>query len=297
VSGEVGFYGPSTVRRRRTNDELALLDEAVIRAVAEDKPVTLRGVFYRAMSAGAVPKTELGYRSVGRRLVELRRRGRVSYWDITDGTRWVTKPRTFDGWREALEASAQSYRKALWTSSECSLQLFTEKDAISGVILPITDRWDVTLGVLRGYSSESFAWPLGQSMDPWRTNVLAQLGDHDPSGVGAWRDFCRKVREFAPDAHVECIRLAVTPEQINEWNLPQRPTKMHDSRARDWIGGSVEVDAIPAPTLRAIVETWIESYIDTHEIATLRAIEAQERATLRSFLQQTGHNTHELTAP
>jgi hypothetical protein len=62
----VGIYGPRPIKRlRRTTNEIALLDEAIIRAVAEDKPVTLRGVFYRAMSAGAVPKTELGYRAVG----------------------------------------------------------------------------------------------------------------------------------------------------------------------------------------------------------------------------------------
>jgi hypothetical protein len=240
------------------------------------------------MSAGAVDKTELGYRAVGRRLVELRRSGRVSYRDITDGTRWVTQPTTYDGWKEALEDSARSYRRALWTSSEFALQLFTEKDAISGVILPITDRWDITLGVLRGYSSESFAWQVGQSMDHGRVNVLAQLGDHDPSGVGAWEDFSRKVRAFAGDVEIECLRLAVTPEQIDEWHLPLRPTKTNDTRAKDWIGGSVEVDAIPAPRLRTIVEEWIEGYVDSHQIAVLQAAEKAERATLLSFLQMTG---------
>ena len=41
-----------------------------------------------------------------------------------------------------------------------------------------------------------------------------QLGDHDPSGVGAWTDFQRKVTDFAPDAEVTFRRLAVTPGQI-----------------------------------------------------------------------------------
>jgi hypothetical protein len=251
--------------------------------------VTLRGVFYRAMSAGAVPKTELGYAAVGRRLVQLRRQGRVSYRDITDGTRWVFKPRSYDGWQEALAESANSYRQALWNRSEYRLQLFTEKDAISGIIAPITHAWDISLGVLRGYASESFAWSVGQSMSDQHVNGLAQLGDHDRSGVGAWQDFSRKVAEFAPGARIVFHRLAVTPEQITDWNLPLRPTKTKDSRAKGWIGGSVEVDAIPAPTIRSLVEEWIARFHDPDELQTLAAIQNAEQETLRSFLQRTGN--------
>ena len=284
------IYRASPIKRaRRSNHELGILDEAIIRAVEEDKPVTLRGVFYRAMSAGAVPKTELGYAAVGRRLVQLRRQGRVSYRDITDGTRWVFKPRSYDGWQEALAESANSYRQALWNRSEYRLQLFTEKDAISGIIAPITHAWDISLGVLRGYASESFAWSVGQSMSDQHVNVLAQLGDHDPSGVGAWQDFSRKVAEFAPGDRIVFHRLAVTPEQITNWNLPLRPTKTKDSRAKGWIGGSVEVDAIPAPTIRSLVEEWIARFHDPDELQTLNAIQNAEQETLRSFLQRTGN--------
>ena len=66
-------YGPSTVKRRRsTQQELGALAIAITQAVEADKPVTLRGVFYRVVSAGAVEKTELGYRKVGRALLKIR---------------------------------------------------------------------------------------------------------------------------------------------------------------------------------------------------------------------------------
>jgi hypothetical protein len=271
---------------------LADLDQAIVDAVEHDKPVTVRGVFYRVMSAGAVPKTEKGYAAVGRRLVHLRRAGRVSYADITDGTRWIARPRTYDGWEEALRDSANSYRQALWNRSAHSLQLFTEKDAITGVIHPVTDAWDVPLGVLRGYSSESFAWRVGQSIDPYRVTIIGQLGDHDPSGVGAWRDFTTKVRAFAPpDANVCFERLAVVADQIEEMNLPMRPTKTSDSRSRGWVGGSVEVDAIPAPALRGIVNNWIAAFHDSRELEYLRSLEMQERDVLQSFLRRTRQQT------
>ena len=36
--------------------DLAIVDRAIIEAVEADSPVTLRGVFYRVVSAGAVEK-------------------------------------------------------------------------------------------------------------------------------------------------------------------------------------------------------------------------------------------------
>lgn len=277
-------YGASTIRTRRTNGELDDLDDAIVAAVQQEAPVTLRGVYYRCVSAGAIDKTENAYRTVGRRLVDLRRAGRVSYADITDGTRWITKPTTFDSIEEALTSTAQLYRRRLWSSSQFALQLFTEKDAISGVILPATDLWDVPLGVLRGYVSESFAWTVARSLSLHKINVIAQLGDHDPSGVGAWENFTEKVTGFRPDCDIRFERLAVRPEQIVEMNLPTRPTKNSDPRTRGWVGGeSVEVDAIPAPTIRNLVHNWVVGHVDEEHLRAVEAAEDSERGVLTTL--------------
>lgn len=276
--------GASTVRRvRRTKAELAVLDEAIIAAVAADAPVTVRGAFYRVVSAGAVEKSERGYRSVSRRLLELRRNGVIPYRDITDGTRYVLRRPTFDSVEEALEQTARTYRRSLWSTADTHVEIFTEKDAITGVIHPTCDAWQVPLGITRGYSSETFAYEVAASLDRFRPNVVAQLGDHDPSGVNAWDDFKKKVAGFAPDAHVEFVRLAVTPDQIDELQLPTRPTKKSDTRSATWEGGSVEVDAIPANTLRAIVESFIVDHLDHRDVEVLRVAEQSERDLLRSL--------------
>lgn len=81
----------------------------------------------------------------------------IPYEWITDGTRWITKPDSFTGIDQTLNDAAASYRRSLWHDQAVDVHIFTEKDAISGVILPVTEAWDVPLGVLRGYSSESFA--------------------------------------------------------------------------------------------------------------------------------------------
>ena len=283
-------YGSSTAKRR-TKAELAIVDDAIVSAVAADAPVTLRGVYYRVVSAGAVEKTEDGYRLIGRQLLKLRRAGRVSYSDITDGTRWITRPQTWTGLDQMLSDAAVSYRRGVWHDQGVDVQIFTEKDAISGVILPITEMYDVPLGVARGYASESFAWSCAQSVcaAPGQVYVY-QLGDHDPSGVDAWRDFTSKVTRFAAERYgdvedwLHFERLAVTEHQIQQWQLPTRPTKRTDTRAAGFRGESVEVDAIRAAVLRGIVQDAIEQHIDREALRLTQIAEQSERDILSSMI-------------
>jgi hypothetical protein len=288
TTGIAELYGASTVKRlRRTQSELDEIDNAIVVAAAEEHPVTLRGVYYRVVSAGAVEKTELGYRLIARQLLKLRRNGRVPYSWITDGTRWISKPTTWTGIDEMLADASSSYRRALWHDTDDEVQIFTEKDAISGVVLPVTSKWDVPLGVLRGYCSESFAHSVAESIIESNsrrggTTYIYQLGDHDPSGVDAWRDFTEKVKAFISHRDdiaewVEFERLAVTEDQIRELALPSRPTKQKDSRAKNFTGGSVEVDAIPAPVLRALIEDAITQHVDPEKLRLNQIAERSER--------------------
>lgn len=267
------------------------LRAAIIAAVEAEPPITVRGVYYRCVSAGAIPKTEAAYVTVQQQLVMLRRNAIVPYPNVTDGTRWIVAPVTYNSVEDALTQTARTYRRSLWIESGYRPMLFTEKDAISGVIQPVTNTWDIPRGVMRGYSSESFAYSVGSQIDQRNRYLIAQLGDHDPSGVHAWGDFQNKVRSFAPrNAEIEFTRLAVTVEQIEELQLPTRPTKPSDSRSKTWQGGSVEVDAIPPTILRQIVSDWIDQFIDEDELASLQVAEQSERAILNRMANDYGED-------
>lgn len=279
-------YGASTVKRkRRTVSELDVIDDAILAAVAQESPVTLRGVYYRVVSSGAVDKTEDGYRLVGRQVLKLRRSGRLPYHHITDGTRWVVKPTTWNTADAMLDAAAASYRRALWLDQGVEVHVFTEKDAISGVLTPVTDAWDVPLGVLRGYASETFCYSMAQAILAANKPVFVyQLGDHDPSGIGAWKDFQGKVTAFIKDSHrfshAIFERIAVTPAQIDEYELPTRPTKKSDSRSKSFEGESVEVDAIPPTILRRLTKAAITQHINPEAYRLHQVAEQSEREGL-----------------
>ena len=141
---------PIKTRDRWTKNQLDELDQAIVSAVEIEHPVSLRGVYYRVVSAGAIDKTEKGYRRVGHQLTKLRAARAIPYSWITDGTRLMRKPETWSDLDRMLDSAAASYRRALWDDQAVEVIVLSEKDAISGAIWPVTSRWDVELGVTRG---------------------------------------------------------------------------------------------------------------------------------------------------
>jgi len=188
VSTTSAVYLTSPVRRsRRTRAELAALHEAILTVCANDHPLSVRGVFYRVMSAGEVAKTEKAYAAVQREVLKLRRTGVLPYEWIADGTRWQVKSRSWDSVEDALDDAAASYRRALWHDQDVYVEVWSEKEAISSIVSSITNAWDVPLMVARGFASESFLWKTAATIRAvGKSTVIYNLGDHDPSGLAAW---------------------------------------------------------------------------------------------------------------
>lgn len=280
-------YGTSPIGRiRRTKTELERIDEAIVLILTEEHPATVRSVFYRCVAAGVVPKDEArGYKVVGRRLLALRRSGVVPYSWVADGTRWTIRPLTWAGVDDMLDDAAASYRRALWHDQPEYVEFWIEKDALAAVVSRVTDEWDVPLLIARGYPSETFLYNSARALEnAGKPCVVYQLGDHDPSGLDAWRHTRTKLQEFAPRADITFRRLAVNEAQITQYNLLTRPTKKSDTRARGFGGESVEVDAIKPTILRKLVRDAVESHIDRRQLELTRKVEANERAMLHSMI-------------
>src|SRR5262245_49643686 len=90
---------------------------------------------------------------------------------------------------------------------------------------------------------------------------------------------------MAPDADISFERIAVTPEQIEEWNLPTRPTKTSDSRSKGFSEISVELDAIEPNQLRELVQTTVEQHLPADEYEVLKVAEQSERELLTSLVR------------
>ena len=196
----------------------------------------------------------------------------------------MRKPRTYSSLEDMLQLTAETYRRALWGSQSAYVEVWSEKDAIAGVLYEITSQWDVPLMVTRGYPSVTYLYGAAEAIaDQGKPVFIYYLGDHDPSGVDIARFVEKELRHLAPGADITFEKIAVNTTQITELGLLTRPTKKTDSRSKNFAGQSVEVDAIPAPLLRQLVADHIQQHVDQGALDRLLGIEAAEAETLANL--------------
>jgi hypothetical protein len=247
--------------------------------------LTVRQIFDALTVRGIVPKTESGYRTTCYHLGIMRQQGIIPFSWIADNTRWQIKPETDRNLEDALARWQSSFRTDLWLDQPDYVEIWIEKDALAGVISPITEEYDVPLYVSRGYSSKTFLYEAAEYIKSLhKPAYIYHFGDFDPSGVDAALKIKEGLLEHGADVHFQ--RIAVTERQIRELGLPTRETKRSDPRSKNWGDRpSVELDALPAPFFRELVRLCIEQHIDQDILKRTRLIEQRERETLFAISQ------------
>jgi hypothetical protein len=153
------------IRKRRNKAEMAELRQHIYDIVKANQPMTVRQVFYQLVAKSIVEKLEKNYNNVAvRLLLQLRRNGRIPYAWISDNTRWMHKPRSFDSLEEALEDAAATYRRAVWRELPVYVEIWIEKEALAGVAMEETEPYDVPLMVARGFSSETYIYNAAETI-------------------------------------------------------------------------------------------------------------------------------------
>ncbi len=277
---------PTKARRRRTRAEIQAIRDAIYLTLERENPMTVRQCFYALTTQGVIDKTEAEYkRTVVRLLGDMRRSGEIPFAWIADNTRWMRKPTTYTGLAQMLEESTQLYRRDLWHEQDVYVEVWLEKEALAGVLVDTTSEWDVPLMVTRGYPSLSFVHSAALAIARQaRPTYLYYYGDYDPSGVDIPRFVRDRITEIAPDADFSLEVMAITPEIIDLYSLPSRPTKRTDSRSKGFADESVELDALPSSVLRTMVSDAIEQHVDPFELGRLRHSEQLERRQLASIV-------------
>jgi hypothetical protein len=274
---------------KRTKLEIEHLRDAIYRIAAE-YAMTVRHLFYRMVGEGLIEKSEREYKNVTCRLsAEMRRDGLLPYEWIIDETRWVTKPRTFSGVESMLQRTRETYRRALWDNQPRHCEVWSEKRAIGAILSEVTHEWDIPLYTAGGFSSMTFLYGAGKQIaEIGKPTEIFYFGDYDPSGLKIAETVERDIRHHAGDGvDINFHKLAVEPWQIYEWGLPTRPTKREgNTHAKDFEGDSVEIDTIRPETLKRILRTTVESFVNTTHLAVTQAAEASERESLSVFIDR-----------
>jgi hypothetical protein len=252
-------------------------------------PLTLRQVFYRLVAAQQLENTRAAYCGLSKHLVNARLAGIVDDSRIVDRVRNTLRVPCWNDLPDFLETVRQSYRREKWTRQPYALEVWCEKDAVAGVLQPVTDRYEVLLFPCRGYDSYSALKDAGERIRrAGRPTVVLYLGDFDPSGQDMPRDIRdRLTRDFGATFDLRVI--ALTREQVDEHDLPQNFAKRTDSRAAAFIARhgdiAVELDALPPNVLQALVREHLDQFFDVTAFAEEVAREQDEQERLDALIR------------
>lgn len=168
------------------------------------------------------------------------------------------------------------------------LEVWVEKDALSGVLSRVTKPYHVPIVVNKGYGSLSAMHDAHLRFEDHCCLVtVLYLGDYDPSGLDMIRDIKDRIREFDGGYEFEIIPLALTMEQIKQYNPPPNPAKRQDPRARGFIkkhgSQSWEVDALRPEVLNQLLGDAIGLRIDQVQYSFVQECEVEERGRLHAI--------------
>jgi hypothetical protein len=271
------------VRRRRTQAQIATLVRQIVEVLALDNPQSVRHVYYRMTDPRlieVIAKTEQGYAQIKDRMKRLRRLGVIPYDWISDTTRTGYFVNTYGGAADFLRANANRYRANLWANASVYCEVWVESRSIAGVIRADCEELAVSLYPAGGFSSITFAYEAARYINAehgGRKLIVFYIGDYDPAGVLIDRAIEREIRaHLDPDVDMEFIRLGITAEQVEQYDLPTKPRKPGDRRALH-ITETVEAEAMPAGILRALLRDAIEALLPADALAITKVAEASER--------------------
>jgi hypothetical protein len=114
-----------------------------------------------------------------------------------------------------------------------------------------------------GFDSLTDKHRIGRLWAGDRAVTVLHLGDHDPSGVHVFSSLAEDIEEFAAayGGDVEFVRVAVTPEQAHQYNLPSAPPKATDRRSFEG-DETWQCEALDPRTLAAILQAGIDERFD-----------------------------------
>jgi len=254
--------------------------------------LSLRQLYYQLVARDFIENTVRSYKRTGDLVSNARLAGLVDWEMIEDRGRESVINTHWTSPVEILQSAALGFRLDRWEGQPCYCEVMVEKDALSGILLPVCRELDIRFSANKGYSSSSAMYEAGKrfaamASDPEsvvKAYHLFYLGDHDPSGVDMTRDIEDRLSLFTGDLGVQVHRLALNFEQVQRWNPPENPAKESDSRyaayAEKFGESSWELDAVEPGELAQLVRTNVLDLIDRTQWTKIAQRETNMKADL-----------------
>jgi hypothetical protein len=270
-------------------ETLILLDQ--VKGVLEEYeaylPLTCRQIFYRLVGAHNYEKTENAYARLCEMLNRARRAEMIDMGAIRDDGGQKIEPFMWSSVEELvgnLRLQVRDFR--LDRQEGHRLVVMCEAAGMAPQLASAVDDYGITVISSGGFESVTEKHRFAEEMSRHDAVEVLHIGDHDPSGAHIFLALQEDVEAFG-DAYglsISFTRLAVTPEQVSEFDLPTAPPKATDRRA--FGGDTCQAEAIPPDTLREILLNAVIKRVDDDAREQLLEREAEARAKLERMFKK-----------
>jgi hypothetical protein len=273
-------------------------------------PLTLRQIYYRLVAAGYIENTRSKYNDLSVLIKQMRLDDRLPWEVLEDRVRRVSDKRGFTDHavfiEQELDIFLEGYERCYVQDQEGYVELWCEKDALSRIFEKVAYPYCIRVVTCRGYQSitflDSFRRRAWAAMDRGQTPVILYFGDLDPSGVQMLEATKQTLEDEMDLWGLEYNRIALTPDQVTAFNLPNDPTavKTTDRRYKSYVNRfgdiAVELDALHPQALQEMAIKAIESQFDMELFREQMEVEQMERERLAAIKQKVMAELKNLTS-
>jgi hypothetical protein len=270
--------------------------------------LTLRQLYYQFVQRNWLVNKQSEYKRLGEILNDARLAGLVDWDAIEDRGRNLAPTPMWGDPGDPLSPGqfiadwGRHFKNDPWVNQPSYVEVWIEKEALVGVIERPCRRWRVPYFACKGYVSASemydAAYRLAGFAETGQEVTVIHLGDHDPSGTQMSDNIAERLALLSREIEgITVKRVALTMEQINQYNPPPNPAKESDSRYLEYVRrynttSSWELDSMQPSVIDALVEEEISMLVD-HELWD-RDIDAEKEPY--RLLMESGRRWPEVTS-
>lgn len=273
----------------KTRDLLAQVDD-ILAEYDNYLPLTVRQIFYRLVGAFEYEKTEHAYSRLSEALVRARRARIIPFTSIRDDGVTVMADTWYQGQQDFFEEyarQAERFQRDRQQGQQHRLELWSEAAGMLPQLARVAHVFSVPV-----YSSSGFVsiTAVRSIVDRARLRdqktVLLHVGDFDPSGESIFDAMARDAQAFLEEDKIIAsqeiipVRVALTADQVADFELPTSPAKESDSRSARWSGETCQLEALAPDELALILESEITSWFDDDIFETQIISEEDDRVSL-----------------
>lgn len=290
----------SKAKQQMLDTLLQVLDENIL-------PMTVRQIFYQFLSRPNPPlkhasKPDSVFKNDGRdykNLVDLvaraRTEGLVPMQDIADETRgsmnWAAFRSSGDFINTQLQGFLNGYFRNLQQSQPRHIEIIAEKNTIYSTVNEVAQEYCIPTTSVRGYSSIPARYGLVKRFQRSGKDqlVLLIVSDFDPDGEEIAQSFARSLRDEFDIPDILPIKVALTYEHIERFNLvPNMEAKKSSSQYKKFLrrygtDNVFEVEALRPAQLQMLLKEAIDNVMDLELFNREIEQEKQDAASIAAY--------------